>query len=187
MATLPPTPSLLPLGVVAKRLDTSQAAAVATFCRQCSAFFTLVAGESPAADTARHLLESRPPSVPLTRKHVIGFERGSTLIAIVDLLEGYPDDGDWYVGLLLLLPEERARGLGATVWTAVEKWIRAEGGRYARLIVQEQNPDAVLFWHAVGFTTNGTVAQHLPARTNNCWCLEKQFLAPSPRHAVTLE
>jgi GNAT superfamily N-acetyltransferase len=173
LATLPPFPSLLPPGVVAKRLDSTHEDAVTAFCRQCSVFFTLVAGESNARHTARHLLESRPESVDPTHKYVIGFERAGTLIAIADLLEGYPDATDWYVGLLLLAPDERGRGLGTLLWSAVEQWIRAQGGRHARLIVQEQNPDGAQFWRAIGFTANGTVTQSLQAQTNLCWCFER--------------
>ena len=157
-----------------------------SICQQCNAFFSLVTGGSSAAETARHLLVARPLSVDVTRKHVIGLERDGALIAIVDLLEGYPDRDDWYVGLLLLSPGERGRGLGAAVWAAVEQWICAEGGRHARLIVQEQNPAAVRFWRAAGFTADGTVEQRLPARTNLCWRFEKPLIAV-PREQVSID
>ena len=176
MATFAQFPSLLPLGLTAKKLAPSDETAITSFCQQCSAFFTLVAGEAHAADTARQLLEARPRSVDVTRKQVIGFERGGQLIAIVDLLEGYPHEANWYVGLLLLSPEERARGIGTAIWNATETWIRGEGGSHARLIVQEQNPDAVRFWRTVGFTANGTTEQISPTRTNRCWCFEKPLI-----------
>jgi ribosomal protein S18 acetylase RimI-like enzyme len=176
LATLSQFPSLLPLGLAAKKLARSDESAITTFCQQCGAFFSLVAGEARAADTALQLLEARPRSVDVTRKHVIGFERGGALIAIVDLLEDYPDEANWYVGLLLLSPDERGRGLGTAIWTAIETWIRGEGGSHARLIVQEQNPDAARFWRTVGFTTNGTTEQYSPTRTNRCWCFEKPLI-----------
>ena len=180
MASLPPFPILLPLGIAAKRLDASDVADVTTFCRQCSAFFALVADHSPPAETARYLLESRPPGVELTHKHLIGFERGGEVIAIVDLLKGYPGEADWYVGLLIISPDERARGLGTAVWNAVEAWIRSEGGRHVRLIVQEQNPEAARFWRSVGFTDDRKVEQRLATRTNICWSFEKALRVPSP-------
>ena len=180
LATLPRFPSLLALGIAAKRLDMSNEAAIATLLRQCSAFFTLVSGELPA-DEVRHLLESHPAGLDLARKYVVGFERKGALIAIVDLLENYPEPTDWYVGLLVLSPDERNQGMGAAVWTAVEAWIRAEGGRHARLIVQEQNPHAARFWRARGFTADGTIEQHLPARTNRCMRFQKRLTVPAQR------
>ena len=156
---------------------------IAWFLRQCSVFCTLMSGELPP-DEVRHLLESRPLGLDLHRKHVVGFERNGTLVAIVDLLDNYPDTTDWYVGLLVLSPNERNRGLGAAIWTAVEAWVRSEGGRRARLIVQEQNPSAARFWRTVGFTADGIGEQHLPARTNRCLRFEKRLTGPSPRAAA---
>jgi Acetyltransferases len=175
---------MLPLGLVARQLDSSHAVAIETFCRECIAFFTLVAGEAPSDERSRDLLEARPQSVELTRKHVIGFERAGALVAIVDLLEDYPKASDWYVGLLLLSPDERGRGLGTAIWTAIEQWICAEGGRHARLIVQDQNPNGARFWRALGFIDSGTTTQHLQTRTNLCSCFEKPLLAASLRPGV---
>ena len=123
-------------------------------------------------------MESRPSNVAPSHKHVVGFERGGILIAVADLLEGYPAEEEWYVGLLLLSPSERRRGLGAKLWNAIEAWIRAEGGRVVRLIVQEQNPDAALFWGSVGFIADGKVEQRLRARPNSCWRFEKRLSGP---------
>ena len=158
----------------------SNEAAIAHLLRQCRAFFTLVSGELPA-DEVRHLLESRPAGLDLARKYVVGFERNGALIAIVDLLENYPEPTNWYVGLLVLSPDERNHGLGTAVWTAVEAWVRAEGGRHARLIVQEQNPHAARFWRALGFTADGTVEQHLSTQTNRCVRFEKLLTVPDQR------
>ena len=178
-----PFSSLLRLGILAKRLDRSDDAAIATLCRQCSAFFTLVAGDATADERARVLLESRPPTVALAHKHLIGLERDGALVAIVDLLEDYPEPREWYVGLLLVIPDERARGVGTAVWSALEGWIRAEGGLHVRLIVQEQNPPGALFWRAVGFTASGTVTQHLPSQTNLCWRFERRLGDPAPQES----
>jgi GNAT superfamily N-acetyltransferase len=124
---------------------------------------------------ARAVLEARPSDVSPERKHVIGIERNGRLVAIVDLLEGYPREGEWYVGLLLILPEERNRGLGRAVWNAMEAWMRSGGARVLRLIAQEQNPDAARFWKGVGFSVAGQVHQVLAGRSNLCWQLEKRL------------
>lgn len=186
MTVRPLFPSLLPFGVLARRLDSHHEAEVVAFCAQCSAFFTLVMGECSATDAARNLMESRPQRVEASRKHVIGFECGGALVAIVDVLEGFPDESDWYVGLLLLSPDARGHGLGSEIWKAVEAWIYAAGGRQAKLIVQEQNPDGAAFWRAAGFTTDGTVEQHLLGMTNLCWRFEKSLRVPSSEAPSTI-
>lgn len=165
---------ILPAGITARRLH-ADPEAVTAFCEQADAFFRLVRGASSAAENARDLLSSRPAGVPLDRKHVVGFERNGAVVAIVDLLEAYPSEAEWYVGVLVLSPHERGRGLGTALWNAVEHWIRAEGGRHVRLIVQEQNPDAARFWRSVGFIGDGMVEQQLTTQTNSCWRFEKSL------------
>ena len=157
----------------ATRLHEGDLESVTEFCQECSAFFTLVAGETPAAETALHLLVARPPEVAPTQKHVIGFTRNGKLVAVVDLLEGFPVESDWYAGLLLLAPHESGSGLGTLIWDATETWIRAAGGRHVRLIVQQQNPGAARFWRSAGFMTHGEVEQVLEKQRNLCWRLEK--------------
>jgi GNAT superfamily N-acetyltransferase len=181
MSMVPDFVGLSPLGFAAKTLRANHerdVTDVTEFCRKCSSFFALVASESDADETARNLLEARPPGVEPARKHVVGIQRGSECVAIVDLLEDFPRKAEWYVGLLLLLPEERNRGLGRAVWNSMEPWMRSQGGRLTRLIVQEQNPCAARFWRSVGFNADGQVEQVLASRTNLCWRFEKQLTAP---------
>ena len=175
MTILPPLPGLGALGLTARRLDEGDTATVTEFCHECSAFFTLVTGESSAPETAHHVLQSRPPEVDPSRKHVVGFTRNRQVVAIVDLLEGFPAESEWYAGLLLLAPSERSRGLGTAVWSAIETWIRAAGGRQVRLIVQQQNPGAARFWRSVGFGADGEVKQVLGSRSNLCWRFVKRL------------
>jgi ribosomal protein S18 acetylase RimI-like enzyme len=182
MSSVPDFAVLGSLRLAAKRLRASHesdVAEVTEFCRKCGDFFALVASESDADETARHLLEARPPGVEPERKHVLGIQRGNECVAIVDLLEGFPRKAEWYVGLLLLSPEERNRGLGRAVWNAMETWMRSQRCRLIRLIVQEQNPDAARVWRSVGFNANGQVEQVLASRTNLCWRFEKRLTVPA--------
>lgn len=182
MSIVPALSGLLPHGLTAKMLRASHEADVTdvtAFCRKCSAFFDLLASESDADEAARNLLEARPPGVEPERKHVVGIVRGNEYVAIVDLLEAFPGTTEWYVGLLLLSPEERNRGLGAAIWNAIELRVRLQGGSVIRLIVQEQNPVAARFWRSVGFSASGQVEQVLARRTNLCWRFQKALTAPA--------
>ena len=186
MSTVLDISGLSPDGFTAKAFrgdDEADATAVRDFCRRCSAFFALVAAESDADEAARSLLEARPISIAPVRKHVVGILRGNECVAIVDLLEDFPQPAEWYVGLLLLAPDERHHGLGTAIWNAMEAWLRLQGVRRIRLIVQEQNPHAAQFWQSVGFHANGQVEQVFGSRTNLCWRFEKGFtVPPHPGH-----
>ena len=84
----------------------------------------------------------------------------------------FPERHVWYLGLLLVAPEDRGQGLGEQILAVVKAWIIAQDGRAIRLIVQEQNPAALRFWLRHGFVPVGTATQELMDRTNQVARLE---------------
>ena len=161
------------------RLSWDDLARIEGFVTRCTDFFVLIEGAFDATTAAHDLLQDVPPGIDPGKKHVFAWEAGGEIAAVVDLIEGYPADRDWYVSLFLLAPERRGQGLGRTLWAEAEGWIRRAGGRTARLIVQHQNPAARRFWEAAGFAVEGETVQILPHRENPIWKLRKEIGAPS--------
>jgi ribosomal protein S18 acetylase RimI-like enzyme len=162
-------------GVASTRLGAADLLRVTELFGQCAGFLKLVSGDTNPATAARDLLEVGPPDVPAKRKHVLGFEVADQLIGVADLIQDYPGDGDWYVGLLLLLEQYRGRGVGRALWMELESWLHSSGGQAIRLVVQDQNPRAAAFWASLGFVQEGRVSQVLPDRTNVCWKFTKRL------------
>jgi ribosomal protein S18 acetylase RimI-like enzyme len=168
-------PDLAPLGLSARRLDQNDQVRLAALCRTCGDFFELVEGRPGSEETANGLLNVAPPNVTSEKKFVFGFERAVSLVGVVDLIDGFPEPGGWYVGILLLAPGERSHGLGRALWASLERWLLGRNADAVRLIVQEQNPGAMRFWRSLGFETEAKVQQILPGRTNQTWRLAKRF------------
>jgi ribosomal protein S18 acetylase RimI-like enzyme len=143
--------------------------------QRCEAFEILVTGHPPDSHAAEDLLVEVPPDHPLRDKLVIGVWTSQGLTAAIDLLRHFPDELDWYLGLLLVAPEARRQGLGGRLVEALAAWITAEGGRSIRLVVQAQNPEALRFWAAMGFSPIGTAIQVLMDRTNTVTRMERKL------------
>ena len=139
---------------------------------RCADFEVMVTGSPPDAYAAVDLLAEVPPEHSLRDKMVVGVWTDQGLTAVIDLLRDFPDPHAWYLGLLLVAPEARGRGLGATVVAALRRWVVAQGGWTIRLIVQEQNPDAQRFWLRQGFVEVGRTVQELEDRSNQVSRLE---------------
>lgn len=165
-------------GVRVERLVPEDRPRVAELCRRTTDFFELVEGHPASEASAAEVLEVAPPGVLATNKFVLGLRREGVLVGLVDLVDGYPAPGTWYVGLLLLDPAERGRGLGTLIWSELEAHIRHNGGHTVGLIVQNQNPGARRFWEARGFMVDGEVEQILPHITNRVWRLRKDVAVP---------
>lgn len=139
---------------------------------RCADFEVMVTGSPPDANAAADLLVEVPPEHSLRDKLVIGVWTDEGLTATIDLLRDFPDPHAWYLGLLLVAPEARDRGLGAAIVQALRGWIIGQGGWTIRLIVQEQNPAALRFWLRQGFVEVGTAVQELEDRVNQVSRLE---------------
>jgi GNAT superfamily N-acetyltransferase len=98
-------------------------------------------------DEALLSFDDRPPSVPLERKHVFVVDD----VALLDMLEGYPDERTWFLGLIFIVPHARNRGLGTRLVEAVCDHARGHGASALRLAVAQNHPDARRLYERLGF------------------------------------
>jgi len=151
---------------VFRPLGEAEGPALQRLLERCADFELLMSGAPPTSEAAVELMEACPAGCPIEKKLVFGVERDGDLIGALDLLRDYPEAGDWYLGLLLLAPEERSSGLGAEIVEAVRSWIVTQKGRAIRLAVHDQNEAAARFWERMGFQPVGTAVQERAAQTN---------------------
>ena len=102
MTDLVHVPGLDRQGLRVERLYPEDRARVADLCRRATDFFALVEGAPASEATAAEVLEVGPPGVDASEKFVLGFLRGDTPVGIVDLIDGYPTQGVWCVGLFVV-------------------------------------------------------------------------------------
>lgn len=119
----------------------------------CRDFQVLVEGAySGAARTIEDLLFGLPPGRKQQDKVALGlFGASGDLIGVCDLLCGYPDRGELWIGLLLLRPEQRGTGLGGQFLRSMAAWALAQGFAQIGLGVVSQNEAGYRFWERCGF------------------------------------
>lgn len=147
------TTSLFPLdGYVAGRLQADQAPEVQALCEACQDYHEMLEGAPAGPEAGESTFAALPPGKAYDDKYVIALRDGAgSLIGIIDLIRDYPEPGVWYIGLLLLHPDHRGRGLGQATVEALADWVQAQGGMALGLGVVNQNKAAVRFWRAAGF------------------------------------
>ena len=114
-------------------------------------FWELVEGEPPPPDAGLRELTSVAPGKTLEDTLNFGVYEDGQLIAFAGLARDYPKPSEWWLGLLLIDPPQRGRGLGAQVHREVVEWIEAQSGTMLWIGVQEQNERALLFWPRMGY------------------------------------
>jgi GNAT superfamily N-acetyltransferase len=149
------------------KLGAEDVPALRALVERCHAFMKLVYG-GVEPDAAEQILEGLPPDKTLEDKFVFGLyaEGNQRLLALLDVVRGFPEPDEWIIGMLLVDPDHRRAGLGARLVAAFEQWGRGQGAAGLRLVVQQQNPEALRFWQRQGYEVTGLTLQETPRRKN---------------------
>ncbi|MDE6259398.1 MAG: tRNA (guanosine(46)-N7)-methyltransferase TrmB [Oscillospiraceae bacterium] len=105
----------------------------------------------PTAASIQEDLTNLPPRCAMEQKHYLALWRDSAPQAVLDLVEGYPRERTFYVGLLFLAPELRRQGRGREIMGAVLQAAGDAGMDRAQLACLLNNPAGHAFWRAMGF------------------------------------
>jgi len=85
-------------------------------------------------------------------KQVLGFyDEQGRLSAILDLILGYPEKDDAFIGWFMVDAELQGNGIGSSIFADVRAALSAQGYDYLSVGVQEQNAGAQSFWEKQGF------------------------------------
>jgi ribosomal protein S18 acetylase RimI-like enzyme len=125
---------------------------VQVLCEQCPDYFKIVKNEKPGKDAGHEILTDLPPGKNLSDKFVFGFfNADGKLIAVADVVRGWKDEDEWTIGLLLIHPAERGRGLGKTIHEFIKNFAKTNDAVKLRIGVVEQNIKAINFWTKQGY------------------------------------
>ncbi len=135
-----------------RKLQSVDAEALQALCERCADFVMLVEGQDVSPDGAEELFQDLPPGRSIADKFLYGvFDRSGRMDGVLEGCRNYPDEGTWWIGLLMFAPEARGRGLGRMVVESFAEHVRAEHGPAIMLGVVEDNQAAYDFWQRLGF------------------------------------
>ena len=136
----------------ARGLDSIDGTALQALLERCTDYFQLVSGTSTWPSAAQTLFTQLPEGKSYDDKFVIGiYGESGNLIGVLDAIRDHPAFNEWYLGLLLLEPLQRNRGLGEQLYQAFEHWVTQFDARHIHLGVVEQNEKGYRFWQRMGF------------------------------------
>ena len=134
-----------------RRLDESDAEDVLDLCRENTLFYRYCGGREPSREEVLNDMRILPPGVDRSDKHYVGFFRDGTLIAVMDLIDGYPEPDAAYIGFFMVNAAFQGRQIGSGVIRDVCACLKRLGKVTVRLAIDEKNPQANHFWRKNGF------------------------------------
>jgi len=84
-----------------RRLDERDAEDILRFCRQNTLYYEYC-GAEPSMEQVLRDLHITPPGVDLWDKYYVGFFQNGEMIAVLDLIDGYPDRSTGYIGFFMV-------------------------------------------------------------------------------------
>lgn len=87
---------------------------------RCGDYFEAVTGLPVGPAEAQSTFMVLPEGKGYEDKFLIGIFDYEELVGVVDAIRNYPEPAIWWIGLMLLVPERRGRGLGTIVYQALD-------------------------------------------------------------------
>ena len=109
----------------------------------------------PSEETVKEDMIVCPGGVPASAKHYVGIFDADELVAVLDLIEGYPDIKTAWIGLFMLDRKWHGRGMGTRIFTALYDCLKQNGFKSIQLGYIKGNPQAEAFWRKNGFSPTG--------------------------------
>lgn len=96
-------------------------------------------------------LHALPPGIGAEDKYYTGFFRDQELVAVMDLIDGYPESDYGFIGFFMMNAALQGREIGSGIIQEVCAYLKQTGKRAVRLGIAKDNPQATRFWKKNGF------------------------------------
>lgn len=114
-------------------------------------YVVLEVGHAPNDDYIEQFFTACPPGVGEDGLMAFSIMEATAMAGMIGIAEGYEFHDDWWIGLVLLDPAFRGRGLGRAALDQVKGLAKARNIAMLKLSVLDANPRALRFWLREGF------------------------------------
>lgn len=104
-------------------------------------------------------MHDAPPGIPKERKHYVGLFSGDALVAILDVIDGFPRADVAFIGFFMMNPALQGRGVGSSIIDELCAYLKRADMAEVHLAINKGNPQATHFWTKNGFAITGEVAR----------------------------
>lgn len=137
-----------------RHLNKSDIGMILSLCKKNDLYYQYC---PPAASEQRIIcdMEALPPNKRVSDKHYVGYFSDGAMIAVMDLIEAYPDDQTAFIGFFMTDSSVQNRGIGSAIIEEACSFLCGAGFTSVRLGWVKGNPQAEHFWQKCGFSETG--------------------------------
>lgn len=159
-----------------RELAAADAPAIQALMEASADYFETCFGAPPGPAEAQSELAVLPEGATRDQKRVLGIEgQDGGLLGVLDEVQDWPRAGTLMLGLVLLRPEARGRGLASAVLDACDDEWRARGLERVRVGVVRANEGSLRFFARRGFVETRRVSRDDVPRPYEIVVLERDL------------
>lgn len=143
---------------VVRRFDLDDVEMIYLFCKSNTQYYQYC-GKDISTELIERDMRIAPPGIPMEQKYYIGFFENGMLVAIMDLIDGYPNNNSVFLGFFMMKKELQGAGSGSRIISDVINYLRKQGVERCRLGIDKANPQSNYFWRKNGFEVIREVVQ----------------------------
>jgi RimJ/RimL family protein N-acetyltransferase len=143
---------------IVKRLQQEDIPVILNLCHGNKLYYDYC----PPAATAESIendMNALPPGTTEDDKYYVGFYENEKLIAVLDLIVGFPDGDTVYFGFFMMDTSKQKHGIGSVIIAELCSALLQENYKRVQLAWVSGNPQAEAFWHKNGFKETGAVSE----------------------------
>ena len=134
-----------------RRITPEDISDVYELCRSNRKYYEY-AGAAPTVESLTEIITRVPDGAGEGNKCFVGFYDGERLAAVLDLITGYPEGNDAFIGWFMVDGRLQRQGIGSRIFADVRAAMAGQGYDLLTLSCEKENREAIAFWQAQGFT-----------------------------------
>ncbi|MCQ2419057.1 MAG: GNAT family N-acetyltransferase [Clostridia bacterium] len=128
---------------------------IADIYRLCKSNVKYYQSSGTSQESMTEVISKLPTGDDEENKLFVGFYDNDSLIAIMDLILGYPEKDDAFIGWFMVEGSMQRQGIGSRIFADVRASVKAQGYDYISLECAKNQEEFLAFWKAQGFKETG--------------------------------
>ncbi|WP_332527951.1 GNAT family N-acetyltransferase [Niameybacter sp.] len=141
-----------------KKLSEEDVPKILTVCKGNPTYYKYFK-QDPTSEDITESLTALPPNKTMEDKYFVGLYEGDSLVAILDLIAGYPNEDVAYIGWFMMNQAFQGAGVGTRIIEEVMAYLKSKHFRQVQLGYIKGNAQAKSFWIKNNFIPAGSEAE----------------------------
>lgn len=105
----------------------------------------------PTKEQVYHDMHLLPSGMDVSDKYYFGLYNGPDLVAIMDIIDGFPTENIAYLGFFMMNQKYQGQHVGSAIISEAARYLKGIGKNIIRLVIDKSNPQSTHFWSRNGF------------------------------------